>query len=140
MIIFIQHWNSELIESLRARSYVLFCSFRLQRYLTCITLEKFRISLSRLRMSSHSLKVKQVYGIKPTSIQFNERKCTLCLKLEDEFHNLLECPLYKDSRKRYVKKYYWKNTNMLKVIELHETVINTLSMFVNKYFDLRINL
>jgi len=55
---------------------------------------------------------------------------------------LLECPLYKDLRRKFVKKYYWKKTNMLKVIELitseNETVI--LSMFVNKSFDLRINL
>ena len=81
---------------------------------------------------------------KTTAIPFNERKCTLCLKLEDEFHFLLECPLYKDLRKKYVKKYYWKNTYMLKFIELitseNETVINKLSMFVNKSFDLIINL
>jgi len=63
----------------------------------------------------------------------------LCLKLEDEFHDLLECPLYKDSRKIYVKKYYWKNTNMLNVIELYETVIKQLSMRVNTSFDRRIN-
>jgi len=52
--------------------------------------------------------------------------------------------LYKYLRKKYVKKYYWKNTNMLKFIELitseNETVIIIVSMFVNKSFDLRINL
>ena len=36
---FIQNWNSELIESSRARTYVMFCNFRQQPYLTCITLE-----------------------------------------------------------------------------------------------------
>jgi len=55
---------------------------------------------------------------KPTAVPFNERKCTLCLKLEDEFHFLLEYPLYKDLRKKSVKQYYWKNANMLKFIEL----------------------
>ena len=69
-------------------------------------------------MSSHRLKVETGRWQKPTTIPFNERKCTLCLKLDDEFHFLLECPLYKDLRKKYVKKYYWKNTNMLKFIEL----------------------
>jgi len=43
--------------------------------------------------------LKQVDGKKPTAIPFNERKCTLCLKVEDEFYFLLECPLYKDLRK-----------------------------------------
>jgi len=65
---------------------------------------------------------------KPTAIPFNERKCTLCLKLEDEWG--LECPLYKDLRKKYVKKDYWKNTNMVKFIELNtsknETVIKNI--------------
>jgi len=55
--IFIQHWNSELIEPSRARTYVLFCNFRLQPYLTWTTLERFRISLSRLKMSSRRLTV-----------------------------------------------------------------------------------
>jgi len=51
----------------------------------------------------------------------------VCLKLEDAFHFLLECPLYQDLRKKYVKTYNWKNTNMLQFIELiiseNETVI-----------------
>jgi len=85
-------------------------------------------------MSSHRLKVETGRWQKPSAISFNERKCTLCLKLEDEFHFLLECPLYKDLRKKYVKKYYCKNTNMLTIIELitskNETVIKKLSMFV----------
>jgi len=106
-------------------------------------LEKFRMSLSRLRMSSHRLKVETGRWQKPTAIPFNERKCTVCLKLEDEFHFLLECPLYKDLRKTYVKKYYWKNTNKLTFNELitseNETVIKNISMFVNKSFELRIN-
>jgi len=54
----------------------------------------------------------------------------LCLKLEDEFHFLLECPFYKDLRKKYVKKCYWKNTDMLKFIECitseNETVIKSV--------------
>ena len=64
------------------------CNCKLQPYLTCITLEKFRISLSRLRMSSHRLKVETGKWQKPTV--FNERQFTLCLKLEDESHFLLE--------------------------------------------------
>ena len=53
----VQNWNLELIESSRVRTYVLFCNFRLQPYLTWTTLERFRISLSRLKMSSHRSKV-----------------------------------------------------------------------------------
>ena len=51
----------------------------------------------------------------------------------DVYHFLLDCPLYKDLEKKYVKKYYW-----IFFIELitseNETVITNLSMFVNKFF------
>ena len=50
----------------------------------------------------HVLKVETGIRQKPTAIPFNDRKCTLCLKLEDEFHFLLECPFYKDLSKKCV--------------------------------------
>jgi len=53
-------------------------------------------------MYSHRLKVETGRWQKPTAIPLNERTCTLCLKLEDEWG--LECPLYKDLGKKYVKK------------------------------------
>jgi len=61
---FLQNWNSELVESLRA-NYVLFCNFRLQPYIKCINIEKFRMSLSRLRMSSQRLKVETGSSLRP---------------------------------------------------------------------------
>ena len=49
---------------------------------------------------------------------FNERKRTTCLNcLEDEFHFLLECPLYRELRFFFIKPYYWKRLNMPKFIE-----------------------
>ena len=62
MILLYKNWNLELIESSRAKIYVLFCNFRLQPHLTCITLENFMISLSCLRMSSHRSKVETLDG------------------------------------------------------------------------------
>ena len=44
--------------------------------------------------------------------------CIACNKLEDEFDFMLECPLYKDIRKRYIKVYFWKYPNIPKFIEL----------------------
>ena len=45
--------------------------------------------IGRLRMSSHRLKVETGRWQQPTAIPFNEIKCALCLKLEDEVHFLL---------------------------------------------------
>jgi len=33
---------------------------------------------------------------------------------EDEFHFLLECPLYNEFKKTYIKPYHWKRLNMPK--------------------------
>ena len=52
---FIQNWMSELINSSRAVSYNLFCKFEFQPYLNDVTIDKFRFSLCRLRVSSHRL-------------------------------------------------------------------------------------
>ena len=43
------------------------------------------------------LKVETGRWQKPTAIPFNERKCTLCFRLEDE------CPLYKDLERNMLK-------------------------------------
>ena len=65
----------------------------------------------------------------------------ICSVLEDEFHFTLECPLYKDIRKKYIKRYYWQRPNMVKFIELFLSencqIIKNLSMFINKAFKLR---
>jgi len=46
------------------------------------------------------------------------KKMYIVFRTKDEFHFLWECPLFKNLRKKFVKKYFWKNTNMLKFIEL----------------------
>ena len=65
----------------------------------------------------------------------------ICSVLEDEFHFTLECPLYKDIRKKYIKRYYWQRPNMVKFIELFLSencqIIQNLSMFINKAFGMR---
>ena len=75
------------------------------------------------------------------AMHYMSRKCTLCLKLEDEFHFLFECPWYKDLRRKFVRNVLLQKQNMLKFIELitseNETVMKKVSMFV--CFDLRIN-
>ena len=69
-------------------------------------------------MSSCILKVETGRWHKPEAIPYNERKCTLCSKLGDEFHASLECPLYHDLRNQYIHKYFWKRQNMPTFIEL----------------------
>ena len=113
-----------------------------QPYLNLINKEQFRVALSRFRVSAHRLEVETGRWHKPVAVPFNERKCRTCLDyLEDEFHVLLECPLYHELRKTYIKPYDWKRLNMSKFIELIKTEnkieIRNLSMFIMKSFEIR---
>ncbi|MCG8074808.1 MAG: hypothetical protein JAY75_01015, partial [Candidatus Thiodiazotropha taylori] len=103
--IFVQDWHSRLETSTRARCYITFANFQYQHYLKVLNIEKCRISLSKLRLSAHRLEVEMGRWVRPNKIPYNDRKCKLCNRLEDEFHFLLECPLYSDLRKQYIKPY-----------------------------------
>ena len=62
----------------------------------------------------------------------------LCDDIEDEYHFICICQLYKQLRKRYIPEYYFKRINIHKFIELMSnddtrTVCN-LANFVLKHF------
>ena len=87
-------------------------------------------------MSSHSLAVESGRWHKPNKIPRNERKCFICDDIEDEYHFVLECPLYNDLRKKYVKNYFRNRPSMFKFLELMKeeniNIIRQLSNFLNK--------
>ena len=139
--IFIQDWHSRLENSLKARFYSTFDNFKYQHYLDCITLDKFRLILSRYRVSSHRLEIEAGRWTKPNKTPLENRKCKQCNTLEDEYHFVLECVLYKELRKLYIKKYYWQRPSMQKLTELVTSEnINTIkrfSVYLQKAFKLR---
>ena len=119
---FYQNMNSRLTASSRALFYRhLNINNDLKMYLTSISNENHRIALSKLRVSSHRLIVESGRWHKPISIPYNERKCTNCQKIDDEYHFILECSLLTDLRKRYINKKYWLRPNMHKFIALMNT-------------------
>ena len=69
-------------------------------------------------MSSHRLEIEAGRWVKPNSIPVDDRKCAICLILEDEYHFVFECEIYKDLRSKYIAPYYWRRPNMFKFIEL----------------------
>ena len=95
--------------------------------------------MSRLRLSSHRLAVESGRWHKPLPIPFIERKCTICNVLQDEFHIVIKCNLFKDLRNRYISRYFWLHPNYLKFTQLlathSEADIRKLSIFVFKAFE-----
>ena len=136
-----QDWHSRLENSTRARCFLTFADFKYQEYLDVLNIMKYRKSLSRFRLSSHRLEVEIGRWAKPNEIPYQNRNCKECNVLEDEFHILLECPLYTDLRKRYINKFFLTRPNMLKLIELMSidqgNMLKQLSVFIEKAFQWR---
>ena len=99
---------------------------------------KFRITLSKLRLSSHHLEIEVGRWAKPKRTPLDQMKCCACNKVEDVFHFLLKCELYNQIRNKYIKKYYWDRPNMIKLKELMQTnnekILLNSAIFTEKGF------
>ena len=140
---YMQDWSNEINNSSRARFYRNISDFCIQPYLNLITIRKFRTAMTKLRVSAHRLEVEIGRWSRPVSTPFDERKCRICDKLEDEFHFLFECSLYADLRKQYISRYFIVRPSMYKLIELFKNdskkTVRNLSIFIYKAFQLRQN-
>ena len=103
--------------------------------------KKFRIAMTKLRVASHRLEVEVGRWARPNRVPVDERKCRHGNTLEDEFHFLLECSLYRELRIKYIKRYFWNRLNVVKLKELmtstNKRIICNLSLFIGKAFKIR---
>ena len=134
---FLQEWQSRLNDSSSAAFYITFSNFCLDIVLT----KKFRVAMTRLRVSSHRLNIEAGRWSRPQVTPREERKCLICNKLEDEYHFLFECALYDSERNSHIKLYFRRRPNMAKAVELlrstNKLVLNNLAIFVYKSFQIR---
>ena len=78
--------------SKKLRTYKLFKeNFQLEYYLIAVATIKYRIALTRIRVSCHRLAIETGRYQKPTSLPINQRLCTLCNQVEDEIHLVCIC-------------------------------------------------
>ena len=96
---FIQNWHSRLEDTSRAIFYRSMAAFQFQSYLKTHNVSKFCIAISRLRMSSHRLEIEDARWVRVNRAPVNDRKCTLCNVLEDEYHFVKECQRYTELMK-----------------------------------------
>ena len=108
-----QSWYSSKNNSPRLSTYSRFKhTFNLESYLDIIYERKCKIALTRFRLSSHRLEIERGRYF---NIPRTERKCKFCSQntIENEYHFLLVCLLYKDLPKKFLKAYYcsWPTIN-----------------------------
>ena len=83
-----------------------------------VSVDKFRFALSELRLSSHRLEDEAGKWARPNGILLEERHCTSCHLLEDEFCFVLECARYTDLSTMYIPSYCRRRLNMFKLVDL----------------------
>ena len=109
-------------------------------YLKLLFNEKYRTALAKIRLSSHLLAIETG---RHNGILRENRKCTFCdlNDIEDEYHFIIICPLYRDIRKDYIPNYYVKKPSMDKFITLLKCTsvkrLKNLATFVIKATKLR---
>lgn len=131
---FLQKWYSDINNSNRLHSYCIFKhEFKLEKYLTVISENKYRIALSRFRTSSHGLYIETGRYDNTPRIQRICKSCNMNA-IEDEYHFLLVCPNYRDIRLKYFKPYFchWPTLNKFETLlssTSHKTICN-LAKFI----------
>ena len=103
---YFQKFYSDIRTSTKLSTYNLLKNeFVVEKYITCVTNDKHRISLTRLCCSAHKLAIEED---RFRNIDRAQRKCNMCNMgcIENEYHFLLICPFYRDLRISILPRYY----------------------------------
>jgi len=97
-----------------------------------ITIDKFRKAMFTLRSSSHRLMVETGRYYNLSREQRTRPYCEAFL--EEEFHFVGVCPLYKELRVKYLPSYFVNNVRLETIYELmsteNEICIVNLAMYI----------
>ncbi|XP_078312623.1 uncharacterized protein LOC144619140 [Crassostrea virginica] len=114
---FIQNLQSKI--QCEAKCYMykyLVDNFCLQFYLEKSIPKLYKKCITKIRVSSHNLCIESG---RHKNIPRDKRFCKTCTStIEDEYHFILVCPVYKELRSKFLKKYYWGKPSMFKLIRL----------------------
>ena len=135
-----QSWYSNINNSSRLSMYSRYKhDFLFETYLDTIPDQKFRITLTKFRLSSHNLAIERG---RFENIPRNDRICRCCNlhMVESEYHFLLVCPLYNDLRKKYFKNYFcrWPTLNKFDALMSNSSKSKTLSLSKFLYFAMKL--
>ena len=117
--LFLQKWNTNLEMTSNSIFYkIIKTNFRTSKYLSRLPESLCKLFL-RFRTRNHRLPIE--IG-RWQSVPLMDRKCNKCnLDIGDEFHYLLVCSHFSQSRSKYLKSYYYTCPNTLKLDQLMNT-------------------
>ena len=108
--IYMQNWWADIQTTTDNRLFKhIKTSFLFEPYLR-INNRALRSSLTKIRLSSHTFLCERGrWG--PNNIEIDQRRCTVCNKIENEFHCLIECPKFNNERRGLVTNDLLLNPN-----------------------------
>jgi hypothetical protein len=112
-------------------------SFGIENYLNILLCKTSRSCLTKLRISAHKLRIESArYG--RDRLERHERTCQLCdlNEIEDEFHFVLKCRVFKELRTKFIKRYFYTHTSMYKFLELLKSSNKPTLINLCKYITL----
>ena len=118
--IYLQDWKAEVNLTTDGRLYKQFNKqFIFESYLK-INNASLRIAISKIRLSSHLFFVERGrWGQR--KIERRDRLCQFCNCIEDEFHVLLYCPMFNNTREGLLPKYLKENKNIVQFLKFINT-------------------
>ena len=117
-----QIWRSDFDKH---SSCIVYKSFKsgimLEKYQTLLN-NRDRINMFKFRCRNLKIPV-VVRDAAERNIPYGERLCTKCTMntIGDEYHYILECPLFQSHRQNYISDHYYINPNMEKFSSLFQT-------------------
>lgn len=135
-----QTWYAEINNSNRLLMYSRFKhELDFENYLDFIPEKKYKIALTKFRLSSHDLAIERG---RFENIQRSDRLCKYCNLglVENEYHFLLTCPLYKDLRKKFLPNFYchWPTLNKFDDLMLKKSKSMVLRLSKYIYFAMKL--
>lgn len=136
---YIQIWSSLVDKSSSGTNYRMFKdNFEINSYFSYLSNHQCKL-LTAFRTRNHRFPVE--IG-RWSSTPLNERVCLLCnTDIGDEFHYIMNCRIFNEQRKKFIKSYYISNPNKIKFNALmnndNKTITNKLCSFIEiimKYF------
>ena len=115
--------------------------FEPSEYLCVLRDKKYISAMAKMRCSDHTLSIERGRYSNKTR---EERICKYCFEnhneiiIENEYHFLIKCPVYKELRDQYITSYISKlnnvNTDIVYVLlgSKDETIIASLSVYIHK--------
>ena len=111
---------------------------KMENYHNNIYVEKYRIALTKFRLSSHDLAIETA---RHTNVERDLRYCEHCNQnvIEHEYHFSLVCPKYRNLRITFFKPYFcrWPSLYKFRMLMYTESKNSRVSRYLNYAFRLR---